>query len=101
MGTCSKLMCSFSSGTTYKKFVGTVQVQAQMLPKEVKVVFKSRCANANEWDVETSICKDIPYGKSVDFTASISLDRCVNESLQFEISPIGIDQVRNMCINKF
>ena len=43
---------------------------------------------------ETPICEDIPYGESVDFTASVTLDRCMNQSLQFEISPIGIDQVR-------
>ena len=80
------------SETTYKKFVGTVQVQAQNLPKEIDVSFKSKCAD--DFVSETSVCKNIPYGESVDFTASITLDRCVNKSLQFEISPIGIGQVR-------
>ena len=80
------------SETTYKKFVGTVQVQAQNLPKEIDVSFKSKCAD--DFVSETSVCKNIPYGESVDFTASITLDRCMNKSLQFEISPIGIGQVR-------
>ena len=79
------------SETTYKKFVGTVQVQAQNLHKEIDVSFKSKCAD--DFVSETSVCKNIPYGESVDFTASIILDRCMNKSLQFEISPIGIGQV--------
>ena len=68
-----------------------MQVQAQNLPKEVDVSFKSKCAD--DFVSETSVCKNIPYGESVDFTASITLDRCMNKSLQFEISPIGIGQV--------
>ena len=69
-----------------------MQVQAQNLPKEIDVSFKSKCAD--DFVSETSVCKNIPYGESVDFAASITLDRCVNKSLQFEISPIGIGQVR-------
>ena len=69
-----------------------MQVQAQNLPKEIDVSFKSKCAD--DFVSETSVCKNIPYGESVDFTASITLDRCMNKSLQFEISPIGIGQVR-------
>ena len=69
-----------------------MQVQAQNLPKEIDVSFKSKCAD--DFVSETSVCKNIPYGESVDFTASIILDRCMNKSLQFEISPIGIGQVR-------
>ena len=69
-----------------------MQVQAQNLPKEIDVSFKSKCAD--DFVTETSVCKNIPYGESVDFTASITLDRCMNKSLQFEISPIGIGQVR-------
>ena len=72
--------------------MGTVQVKAQNLPKEIDVTFKSSCAK--EVVKETPICEDIPYGESVDFTASVTLDRCMNQSLKFEISPIGIDQVR-------
>ena len=75
----------------YKEFVGTVQVQANNIPPGAKITFKSNCGTDEE--SQTSICKKVPLGQSVEFTASISATRCLENPAMLSISPVGIDQV--------
>ena len=59
-------------GDSYEKFVATIAVQTQNLPKEVQVEFKSDCKS-----FENGICSEVPSGQNVKFTAIITLSRSV------------------------
>ncbi len=76
----------------YESFVGTVQIQAKNLPREVSVTFKSKCSDPFGELIQTPICKNVPNGANVDFIASISINGCLDEPIDFEISQAGINQ---------
>ena len=74
----------------YAQITSTLKVRGDNVPSGIDVAFFTSCLS-NELR-ESSVCKDIEIGSSVEFVAKITATSCLDAPRTLAITPIGINQ---------